>query len=196
MKSDDENELLISIAEGDEEAFASFYSSYAPRLKAYAWKFTRSREDTEEIIQESFLQVWLHRDKLPGLDHVQAWIYKITARCCLQWIRRQTGENNRVARLAAFNAALVLPTPADFVQWQELKTVVETAINSLPPIRQEIYRINREEGLKPAAIAIRLDMPVGTVKNHLSQAIRSIRDQLLAFGYPVETLIVLLFWLL
>lgn len=185
--------LLSRIAEGDEDAFASLYMGYMPRLKAYAWKFTQSPEDTAEILQESFLLIWLNREKLPELEHAQAWIYKIVARCCLQWLRKQKSDNSRNNLVMALAVNDHIPTPSDVLQWQELTNTLQATIKELPDIKQQIYRLNREEGLKPAAIADLLQMPVGTVKNHLSIAVKTLRAQLLDAGYPVEMLLCLPF---
>jgi len=72
---DREKGLLSLIAEGDETAFFSFYKKYAPRIRAYAWKATRSETEAEEIVQESFIRVWLSRDKLPDVENVSASVH-------------------------------------------------------------------------------------------------------------------------
>lgn len=184
-------EKLLSekIADGDEIAFADLYALYAPRLKAYAFKFTHSVADTEEILQESFLKIWLHREKLPQITQLQAWIYKVVARECLQWLRKQAGWQKQVDKMVDYHITATVSTPEEIVKWQELSAAIQTAIEKLPAIRQKIYLQNREQGLKPAAIALALQMPVGTVKNHLSAAVRSIREHLINDGYQLIPLV-------
>lgn len=183
--------LRNSIAEGDEDAFATLYMTYAPGLKAYAWKFTRSTADAEEILQESFLTIWLKREQLPEIKELQAWIYKIVAMNCLQWLRKQTSELHKREQAEHLTPSANNFTPSENLHWKELEKVIHTAILQLTPLRQQIYRMNREQGLKPSAIADQLRMPVGTVKNNLSIAIKTIRDHLTTTGYPLISFILL-----
>lgn len=179
--------FLSRTAEGDEQAFFHIYSFYAPRLRAYILKMSRSEHDTEEIIQESFIRVWLSRDKLTGIDNFPAWLNTIAARLCFNYLQK---KNNR----ARLNLEMEMPgvpnTPEQEMQISELKKDVQKAIHSLPATRRKIYSMSREQGLKPAAIAAELNMPVGTVKNHLTAASKAIRDYLAAAGH--DALLVIL----
>lgn len=188
-----EKELLLRIAEGDEQAFADLYAGFAPRLQAYTVKFTHSATDAEEILQESFLKVWLHREKLPEITQLQAWMYKITARECLLWLRKQNSRQRQLTRVGEEAGNRTIAGPEEIAGRRELEVAIRTAITQLSPIRRRIYFLNREEGLKPAAIAERLQMPVGTVKNHLSIAIKLIREYLVKAGYPLLTVVLMLF---
>lgn len=185
-------ELLERVAEGDESAFADIYADYAPRLKAYVLKFTRSAANTEEILQESFLKIWLHRENLPEIAQLQAWIYKVVARECLQWLRRQSNWQNQINKIVLYDSERSVATPEEITKWHELRAAIQTAIDKLPAIRQKIYLKNREEGLKPAAIAAALQMPTGTVKNHLCAAMKFIREYLVKAGYQLTPLLCLI----
>ena len=58
-----DNELLSQIAEGDERAFSALYYRYDTMLYVFLMKLTRSEAAAEELLQETFLRLWLHRDK-------------------------------------------------------------------------------------------------------------------------------------
>lgn len=175
-----ERELLMHVAEGDERAFYAFYKTYAPRLRAYVWRTTRSEADTEDILQISFMRIWLSRDKIPSIDNIQAWVYTITAKICLQHFRKKKNDQKKLERGGEMRDTNV-STPFDFLQLEEIKRAIGAVLQRMSPQRKMIYRMNREEGRKPAEIALVLSMPVGTVKNHLSAANKEIRESL----YPV-----------
>lgn len=178
-----ENDLLARIADGDGDAFYEFYRQYAPRLRAYVLKSTRSESDTEEILQASFIRIWLSRDKIPGIDNIAAWVYTITARVCLQHFRRQKREKERLTRLEATGPPVSVSTPLELMRLEEIRSIIRQVVRQMPATRSTIYRMSREQGRKPAEIARLKGMPVGTVKNHLSAAVREIRESLVAAGY-------------
>jgi RNA polymerase sigma factor (sigma-70 family) len=187
-----EADLLREIAEGDEQAFAKLYALYAPRLHAYSLKFTRSDQDASDLLQETFVTIWLNRDKLLNMEYLQAWMYKVMARNCLQWLRKQEAEGKRLKQFNQPQNFTNIPTPNDVAQWHELEKAVQHAISLLSDVRKKIYRLNRNEGMKPASIADQLEIPVGTVKNHLSSAVKSIREYLEKEGYVLGLILSLI----
>jgi RNA polymerase sigma-70 factor (ECF subfamily) len=179
-----EKELLARIAEGDGDAFYDFYQEYAPRLRSYVLKSTRSEADTEEILQASFIRIWLSRDKMMEVENIAAWVYTITARICLQHFRKQKREKQKLAHLEQVAEPVpAVDTPFDLVRLDEIRTAIHTVVQRMPDTRRTIYRLSREKGKKPAEIALLLQMPVGTVKNQLSAAMKEIREFLVASGY-------------
>jgi RNA polymerase sigma-70 factor (ECF subfamily) len=63
-----EKTLLEQVANGDSNAYAQLYAFYTPLIYRFIYPFTdRSKENTEEIIQDIFLKVWMRKEKLIGL---------------------------------------------------------------------------------------------------------------------------------
>ena len=81
--------LLQRIAEGDEIAFGQLYRLYVPRLASFLQGLTHSSEITNDLVQETFLQVWLHRDKLPAVEQPKAWIFRIAANITYNFLKRK-----------------------------------------------------------------------------------------------------------
>ncbi len=183
-----DKELFLSIAEGDEQAFASLFQQYYPLLRPFVWKFTKSAVETEEILQETFIRVWLSRDKLPAIENVHAWIFTIASRQCLMFLRENLNERKKISGLMRKESGRFVETPADKAHVAELTRIVSQCVNQMPAQRQRIYRMSREEGLKPAAIAAALSLSVNTVKNVLVTALREIREQLANAGHVISLL--------
>ncbi|WP_315815317.1 RNA polymerase sigma factor [Paraflavitalea speifideaquila] len=186
----DQSDLLL-IAEGDEKAFFNFYSYHASQLRPFIIHYTGSATDTEDIIQETFIRVWLNRDRLASIENIPGWIYRIAARVYLDQLDR---EIKRRKRKDAFGRALYgtgFDIPAERTQVQEIHHRIRLALNTLSEQKQIVFQLNREKGLKPAQIAAQLNIPVGTVKNQLSAALREVREQLLASGYGPITILYL-----
>jgi RNA polymerase sigma-70 factor (ECF subfamily) len=183
-----EKELCMRIADGDEAAFASLFNRYYPLLRPFILKFTHSADKTEEMLQETFMRVWLSRDELPDIENLQAWIFTIAARMCLHALRTELNHRKKLAALQSLEAGQQTTTPLESTQLAEISRLVSEAVNNMPPQRQRIYRMSREQGLKPAAIAEALSLSVATVKNALVAALKDIRHHLGAAGHTISLL--------
>src|SRR5690606_16476935 len=72
------SELLFKISNDDREAFEQIYRMYVGRLMSYIKPFVRnSQEEAEEVLQELFLKVWVHRMKVSKASNLQAYLLKM-----------------------------------------------------------------------------------------------------------------------
>ena len=73
-----EDDLLISKAQnGDEGAFKFFMTKYYPRVYASLFAFTKSREDSEDLTQLTFIKVWQKINSFRGDSAFFTWVYRI-----------------------------------------------------------------------------------------------------------------------
>jgi len=186
-----EKALFLHIAEGDESAFRELYQLYGKLLFPFLVRLTGSEDMADEIIQEVFLRVWFSRDKLPDVAFPRAYIFRIASNRAHEWLKKnslivqvdlqQLDEQPAQPELA--EAALTL---------KAMKMVVKQAIAELPPQRLHIYRLSREQGMKPSQIAAELNLSVSTVKNTLVVATKFIRERLEQAGYVTGILLILI----
>jgi RNA polymerase sigma-70 factor (ECF subfamily) len=185
-----ERELLLRIAEGDEKAFTDLFNHYYTLLRPFILKFSKLHEDTEEIIQETFIRVWLNRDNLVEIENFHSWIFTIASRLCLMLIRKNLNNQKKAIAYDQKQLSNVSETPADSFQVAEITRLINKAVNLMPPQRKRIYRMSREEGMKPADIAKSLSLSVHTVKNVLVTALKEIRSYLLDAGHIVSLILI------
>ncbi|MET3878932.1 sigma-70 family RNA polymerase sigma factor [Chitinophaga sp. OAE865] len=185
--------LLANIAEGDEQAFASVFQSYYKELFHFLYKYTDSEQEREEIIQETFIRVWLNRDRLPEIVHFRAWLYKVAAREFLLFLRKKL-QYGRVMEQHLKVPLSLVHTPQEETQLNEVQRLVNEAIMQQPPQRRRIYQMSRHEGMKIPDIAAALSISVNTVKNSLTTTLRQIREHLARQGYFVSLLAILFFF--
>ncbi|GEP96875.1 RNA polymerase sigma factor [Chitinophaga cymbidii] len=175
----------MQIAEGDEIAFSELFRFYYPRLLHFLGRFDQSSANVDEAIQETFIRVWMARDQLPSIDNFRAWLFTIASREAIALIRKHL-LTQKTSEVFLKNQPSTGPeTPADIAQTGEIRRLVEEAVARMPPARRRIYRMSREEGLKPAEIASRLNLSVNTVKNTLVTALHDIRKFLSAHGHTI-----------
>lgn len=179
------------MAEGDESAFRQFYMQYYARLKPLVQKHTGSGTDAEEILQLTFLKVWLNREKLPEIENLQGWLYRIAYREYLNLVRSRL---NYESKLNKYSASMThsdkQELPLDTAHLDNIRKSIQTVIENLAPQRKRIYELSRNEGLKIAEIAATLNISERTVKNVLFTVLKTIRAQLIADGYGPLSLII------
>jgi RNA polymerase sigma-70 factor (ECF subfamily) len=184
---------LPLIADGDEKAFFKFYNHYANLLRPFLLNYTRSETDVEDIIQETFIRVWLNRDRLSDIENMPGWIYRIASRVYLDHLDREVKRRERKGSFGQSLYGSGLVVSSERTHLLELNNIIHKVLSSLPEQKKNVFRLNRELLMKPAQIAAHLNMPVGTVKNQLSTILREIRDQLASVGYAPFTISYLLY---
>lgn len=192
--TDNEKELLLRIAEGDELAFGQIFRSYYSNLLNFVCRIDQNPDNIDEAIQETFIRVWISRDQLPQVQNFRAWLFTIASREAIAIIRKNLIKQKASQIFLMNQPALNYETPAEITQAEELRRLVEGAIARMPAARRRIYLMSREEGLKPAEIAARLNLSVNTVKNTLVTALHDIRKFLAVHGQVTVPLFILLLY--
>ena len=182
----DEKNLLQQIAQGDERAFATLFYAYLTNLQPYIMKLTRSTEDTEEVIQETFMRLWMSRDKLSAVRTLHAWIYTIAANECYKYLKKKSSRQNGLSDLGKADAGSGEdPSTLHVLHLKEVNRLVTEAVGQLPLQRRRIYQMSRDEGMKIPEIAATLRISPNTVKNTLVHALGFIRKYLAAKGHEL-----------
>jgi RNA polymerase sigma-70 factor (family 1) len=180
VPSPDTKQLFLQVAEGDEKAFETLFNAFLPKLYPFIIKFIKSEPAAQEIIQETFIRVWLSRDKLSEIDNPGGWLYKVASNECYTYLRKSILNNKFL------NPITVEPDPVssthENLALKELNRIIGEAINKLPVQRKKIYRMSRDEGMSIPEIASILNLSPNTVKNALVTSLKFIREYLVKYG--------------
>jgi RNA polymerase sigma-70 factor (ECF subfamily) len=174
--------LLEQIAQGDEAAFGLLFHAYFPTLRPFLLKLTLSAADTEEVLQETFVRLWMGRDKLADVQNLNAWVFTVASNECYKYLRRKNLRRDGLSSLGLHEDD---QTTLDTVHFHEVSRLIAEAVRLLPTQRRRIYRMSRDEGLKIPEIATALHLSPNTVKNVLVTSLRFIRQYLEAHGHPL-----------
>ena len=176
----DEKQLFVQAAGGDEKAFEALFNAFLPKIYPFIIKFIKSEAAAREIVQETFIRVWLARDKLSEIDNPGGWLYKVASNECYSYLRK-SALNNKFFNPLTDEPEPVYTTQENFAL-KELNRVIGEAIGKLPPQRKKIYRMSRDEGKSIAEIASALNISPNTVKNALVSSLKFIREYLIKYG--------------
>ena len=177
-----ERALLIRIADGDEVAFAELFHHYTAKLHLHVASLVKSAAIAEEIIQETFLRVWMNRDQLPGIEHPRSWIFAIASNICFNHLRQQLRKEKHLRVLASHtdNSANDIPV---LTELKEIRSAIHDAVDHLSGQRRLIWLLYREQGLRQAEIADQLNISISTVKNTIAQSLDFIRKHMRDKGF-------------
>src|SRR4051812_19230669 len=85
---ENETDLMAKIARGDQRAFKIFYDQYHLKIYTFCLRQLKSVELAEEVLQETFLKIWLMEEAILQINHVEAYLRTIARNRCLDYIRK------------------------------------------------------------------------------------------------------------
>ncbi|MEP7277447.1 MAG: sigma factor [Bacteroidota bacterium] len=85
--SNDENSLLMLVASSNRQASGQFYTAYTKQLYPNIFLFTHSMEDSEELLQEIFMKVWVQLEKRTQINNIRDYLFKMAKNKLLDNIR-------------------------------------------------------------------------------------------------------------
>lgn len=129
------------------------------------------------MVQEVFLRIWKNRKKLKPALSFRAYLFKIAYHQILEILRQNKG--NISFQYEITESLLGLNNEMDDrLNYQMVLEKVDDLIAQLPPRQQEVIILRKKEGVPVKEIAIRLDISPKTVENHLTEALKKMKNGL------------------
>jgi len=182
----------VAARTGDEAAFAALVEPHRRELQVHCYRMVGSLEDSEDLVQETFLRAWRRRKTFEGRSSFRAWLYRIATNVCLDALQRTprvaAGAIQPLAEvpwLQPFPDHLLeeLPTSdaepeAEVVAKETIELAFIAAIQLLPP-RQRAALICRDVlGWSAAESAALLDVSVPALNSALQRARATLKEHL------------------
>jgi len=179
------------LQKGDSDAFQELYNQYHQPLYHYVLRFVKSPALAEDVLQDVFLKIWEIRSRIDPELSFKAYLYRISRNSVFKLLKKiAVDENLRVQVLKQFSQSVA---DADLkVLWQQYEELLHAAINRLPPQRQKVFRLCREEGKTYEQVADELGISRNTVKEHMVLAMKLIREHIDQYGDTPTHFILLL----
>lgn len=172
----DEHAIQQLIA-GDHATFTAVYEWYGQKVYRLAFRFLKDREQSEEIVQETFINLWLSREKLDLSGDLWLYLYVIAKRLSLNALR-QIGKSSVLLEKLLYRISDLHNSTEESIIAQDLEHYTQELISRLPAQQQLVFRLSRIEGLSHKEIAEQLDISPNTVKNHMVEALKTLKKHL------------------
>lgn len=186
MDLTEDNELYLKLKAGDERAFQFLFHKYYSPMCHFARQFLNDSELAEETVQDMFVRIWERREVLHIDTSVKHYFFRSVRNHCLNQIQHKKIKD-QYASMVLESANQEINTEQYFIE-VGLAQRIEKSIDSLPPKRQEIFRLSREQGMKYKEIAETLNISVKTVEAQMGLALKHLREELKDFSNHLITM--------
>ena len=170
----DDVTLIGRIRARDQDAFRSLYSRHASRVHGFGLRMLNSADDTEEMVEEVFMEVWERAEKYESRRAAPlAWIFVIARSRIIDRLRRRQREQ----RVPSWQPGSTVDPHHE--AWARLVAgTVRTALDGLPRHEREVLDACYYGGLSQSEAASALGLPLGTVKTRARAALHRLRGEL------------------
>jgi RNA polymerase sigma-70 factor (ECF subfamily) len=185
-----DEQLILRFQEGDLAAFDVIVGRYKEPLISFVIQFVRERSDAEDIVQDTFVKVFKHKQLYRQIARFSTWIHTVARNFARSEIRKKTKYRpHSISSLMIGDQELAVAVsdnrPDDLNESPVKNAIIRQAINELSDTYRDIIRLRELEHLPYDQIAGRTGLPVGTIKSRvnrgraiLQKKLSSIMDQI------------------
>ena len=166
--------VLHALREGNHLAYEKVYLHHVSSVKKFMTLLTRSEDIAEEITQETFITLWEKRENIDPDKNISGYLYIIAKNFALKHFRKNKIISD--VEIQEDNDPLMNITPDEILIAKEKEILTEIVIKKMPAQRRKIYELSRKEGLTNSEIAERLNISKNTVENHVTSALKDLRE--------------------
>ena len=176
--NDNDSVLIERVKNGDKGAFNFLVNKYYPRVYASLFSYTKSKEDSEDLAQQTFLKVWQQIGSFRGDSAFFTWIYRIAINLAKNHFV-SSGYKKQKVNTSIENAEIEISSyeniEAVLMHDQSMKQIKEF-INNMPESLKTAFTLRESEGKSYEEISLITETPIGTVRSRIFRARESIID--------------------
>jgi RNA polymerase sigma-70 factor (ECF subfamily) len=168
--------LLNKLKRGDHNAFEKIFEQYSEQLYQFSFSYLKSKEASEDIVQEVFIKVWNNRKQIKTNTSFQSYLFTIT----LNAVRKHF---NKLAKSNELKHDLLIGFSGkreefdEFSDYQSLLDKLEDLINQMPQKRKEAFIKKKIEGKSLKEISEEMSITTKAVEYHITEAMNFLRSR-------------------
>ncbi|SHN45740.1 RNA polymerase sigma factor [Chitinophaga sp. CF418] len=170
-----EDELFQLIQQGSEAAFAVLYQRYLDLLFSRAYTILQNEDEAKDVIQEVLIWLWDHRASVQINTNLKTYLTGAVQLRCADVIRKKANRNSRQQIYASLSTTIT-GTPS--LETKELGNQLHAAMALISPTSRKVFILSYIEKKPLKEIAATMNMKVQTAKNHMQQALKTLRQHL------------------
>ena len=159
-------QLIQSCIDGDRRSQSQLYELFVPKMYAVCLRYSKNREEAEEIVQEGFVQVFKSLKNFRKEGSFEGWVRKIMVYCAIQHYRSKP----KMHPVITIETADVEEMGNENIISQLGKKELLKMVQALPPACRMVFNLHVFEGMKHREIAGHLGISEGTSKSNFFDA--------------------------
>ncbi len=164
-----ENTFLVhSLKKNDQKVFKKIYSDYFEKLCRYLLSYTQNKELIEDVVQDTFIKLWVNRKKLTINTSLKSYLYKSVTNNFIENYRQK--KKRDVFLESYYRQALTKFTEKDIEYKENRLKQLEACISNLPEKCKLIFMATKFSELKYKEAAESFKISIKTVEGHISKA--------------------------
>ena len=176
LSENQDKELIELLMGSSHDAFGELYARFRERLIYSCKRYLKNEADSEDVVQDVFLQLWENRHLLGDISSFSGYVQAITKNYAIDKLRH-FDVHSRFAKNIFMNETDSTNETEDTIIDNDYAEFLNEIIERLPPMQQKVFRLSRIDGLKYKEIAELLNIPADTVKKYASLALKKIKRQ-------------------
>lgn len=169
-------DLIERAKKGDNDAFADIQAQYERRIQSFVRRIIASDEDTEDIVQRTFIALYMNIDQIDPPEKLRPFLFRVARNLSYDALRKFYRRDEVTLDDCEYYLATDITSTENKVHWSLLLEKVRQVIACLPLTQRETLLLYIEEGFSQAEIAEVMNTEVGTVKSRLYYARKLLRQ--------------------
>lgn len=175
-----DNEIISLVLKGDQQAYALLVNRYQSYVFTLSLRFTKNREDAEEVAQDIFIKAYRALADFKGNSKFSTWLYTIVNNTCITFLRKKRLETHSLDKEGVFEVADSQDSGlrANLVEQKSRVAMVNSAISLLNPDDAEIITLFYKSEQSLEEIAQILSLETNTAKVRLHRARTRLKEKM------------------
>lgn len=165
--------LIEKLKNGNVSAYRDIFDQYYSGLCHFAHKYLGDKDDSEDVVQETFMVLWDKRNEFDSLSTIKSFLYTVTKNKCINLLSVSSNRKRILEGDYLFSQQFF----EENMMEEEMYRGLYNAIEKLPEQTQKIVRLNLK-GMKNQEIADQLGVSLNTVKTLKKNAYTAIRSEM------------------
>ena len=176
IRDSSDSALIEKAKNGNEGAFNFLVNKYYPRVYASLFSFTKSKEDSEDLAQQTFIKVWQQIKSFRGDSAFFTWVYRIAINLAKNYVVSSSYKKQKLNTSIEYAEIDItsFENIESLLSHDESMREIERFINTMPESLKTAFTLRESEGKSYEEISIITSTPIGTVRSRIFRARESI----------------------
>lgn len=170
--------LREQLAKSDADAFEQIFRGLSEPVFRYVCGMTSDESVAHDITQDTFAKLWSVRERMASVDSLRAYVFRMARNRVYNQQRNERTRRNNRAELRNGHSDTTAPPPDRAVDADMLRERLDEWIDELPDRQREALILRRQRDMSHDEIADVMGISPSTVNNHITRAMKHLRDRL------------------